>query len=98
VAVPVTGRGFTGRNRLAQGMTYKARCRHQARRWQSRHPGHAQTDKTADLLRAMGRFVHSLGGLYITGEDVGTTVQRHGPYPAGDALRCRPPPRHGLQR
>ena len=56
-------------NRLAQGMTYKAAVA------DIRHGGgkavilgHAQTDKTADLLRAMGRFVHTLGGRYITGK------------------------------
>jgi len=37
--------------------------------------GHAQRDKTECLLRAMGRFVDTLGGQYITGEDVGTTVE-----------------------
>ena len=51
--------------------------------------GQAQTDKTADLLYAMGRFVHTLGGRYITGEDVGTTVadmviiRQETPYVAG---------------
>ena len=63
-------------NRLAQGMTYKAAIA------DIRHGGgkavilgHAQTDKTADLLRAMGHFVHTLDGLYITAEDVGTTAE-----------------------
>src|SRR5262249_20368054 len=37
--------------------------------------GHPQRDKSARLLRAMGRFVEALGGQYITGEDVGTTVE-----------------------
>jgi leucine dehydrogenase len=77
-------------NRLAQGMTYKAAVA------DIRHGGgkavilgQAQTDKTADLLRAMGRFVHTLGGRYITGEDVGTTVEdmviirQETPYVAG---------------
>jgi leucine dehydrogenase len=77
-------------NRLARGMTYKAAVA------DIRHGGgkavilgQAQTDKTADLLRAMGRFVHSLDGLYITGEDVGTTVEdmvlirQETPYVAG---------------
>ena len=77
-------------NRLAQGMTYKAAVA------DIRHGGgkavilgHAQTDKTAGLLRAMGRFVHTLGGRYITGEDVGTTVEdmvlirQETPYVAG---------------
>jgi leucine dehydrogenase len=51
--------------------------------------GQAQTDKTADLLRAMGCFVHTLDGRYITGEDVGTTVEdmviirQETPYVAG---------------
>lgn len=30
--------------------------------------------KTPELLRAFGRFVHSLGGAYITAEDVGASV------------------------
>ena len=30
--------------------------------------------KTPDLLRALGRFVHSLGGAYVTAEDVGASV------------------------
>jgi len=37
--------------------------------------GQAQLDKTERLLRAMGRFIHTLSGQYITGEDVGTTVE-----------------------
>jgi leucine dehydrogenase len=77
-------------NRLAQGMTYKAAVA------DIRHGGgkavilgQAQTDKTADLLRAMGRFIHTLDGQYITGEDVGTTVEdmviirQETPYVAG---------------
>jgi leucine dehydrogenase len=77
-------------NRLAQAMTYKAAVA------DIRHGGgkavilgQAQTEKTAGLLRAMGRFVHTLGGRYITGEDVGTTVEdmvlirQETPYVAG---------------
>lgn len=30
--------------------------------------------KSPDLLRASGRFVNSLGGAYITAEDVGASV------------------------
>jgi valine dehydrogenase (NAD+) len=37
--------------------------------------GDPATDKTEPLLRAYGRFVHSLGGRYITACDVGTYVQ-----------------------
>lgn len=33
-----------------------------------------QQPKSPELLRAFGRFVHSLGGTYITAEDVGTNV------------------------
>jgi leucine dehydrogenase len=36
--------------------------------------GHARRDKSEGLMRAFGRFVDSLGGRYITAEDVGTTV------------------------
>jgi glutamate dehydrogenase/leucine dehydrogenase len=36
--------------------------------------GDPATDKTEPLLRAYGRFVASLGGRYITAEDVGTTT------------------------
>ncbi|HEY7491346.1 MAG TPA: Glu/Leu/Phe/Val dehydrogenase dimerization domain-containing protein [Candidatus Tectomicrobia bacterium] len=77
-------------NRLARGMTYKAAVAN------IRHGGgkavilgQAQIAKTARLLRAMGRFVHALDGLYITAEDVGTTVEdmvivrQETPYVAG---------------
>jgi len=37
--------------------------------------GDPGTDKTEALLRAYGRFVDSLHGEYITGEDVGTTLE-----------------------
>ena len=62
-------------NRLAEDMTYKAAVadiKHGGGR--AVILGHPQTDKTEALLRAMGRFIHTLGGEYITGEDVGTTV------------------------
>jgi valine dehydrogenase (NAD+) len=36
--------------------------------------GDPATDKSAELLRAYGRFVQSLGGRYITAADVGTYV------------------------
>lgn len=36
--------------------------------------GNPETDKTEALLRALGRFIGSLGGRYITAEDVGTNV------------------------
>jgi leucine dehydrogenase len=34
----------------------------------------AQRQKSPELLRAFGRFVHSLGGAYVTAEDVGASV------------------------
>jgi leucine dehydrogenase len=37
--------------------------------------GDPRTDKSEELFRAFGRFVHSLGGRYITAEDVGTTTE-----------------------
>ena len=35
-------------------------------------------NKTPEMFRSFGRFVHSLGGHYITAEDVGTSVQDMG--------------------
>lgn len=61
--------------RLSRGMTYKAAL--------SNLPfgggkavivGDARTQKSDKLLKAMGRFVDSLGGRYIVAEDVGMTV------------------------
>ncbi len=61
--------------RLSRGMTYKAAI--------SSLPfgggkaviiGDPRVHKSEALLRAMGRFVGSLGGRYQTAEDVGTTV------------------------
>jgi leucine dehydrogenase len=36
--------------------------------------GNPESDKNEALLRALGRFIGSLGGRYITAEDVGTNV------------------------
>jgi leucine dehydrogenase len=36
--------------------------------------GNPETDKSEALLRALGRFIHSLGGRYIASEDVGTNA------------------------
>ncbi len=61
--------------RLARGMTYKSAL--------AGLPfgggkaviiGDSRTQKTPDLMRAMGRLVDDLGGRYIVAEDVGTTV------------------------
>lgn len=61
--------------RLARGMTYKAaaagvnlgggKCVVRA------DPAH---EKSEALFRVLGRFIQRLGGLYIAGEDVGTTA------------------------
>jgi leucine dehydrogenase len=62
--------------RLSRGMTYK-----NAAMGLNLGGGKAvimadpRRDKTEVLLRAFGRFVHTLAGRYITAEDVGTTVQ-----------------------
>lgn len=37
--------------------------------------GDPKTDKTEELFRAFGKFVQTLGGRYITAEDVGTRVE-----------------------
>src|SRR5919206_3460098 len=37
--------------------------------------GDPKTDKSEALMRAMGRMIDQLGGEYITGEDVGTTLE-----------------------
>ncbi len=58
--------------RLSQGMTYKsAIARTGLGGGKSVIIGDPHSDKTEPLLRAMGRFVETLGGLYITAEDVG---------------------------
>jgi leucine dehydrogenase len=62
--------------RLSRGMSYKNSAMGlnlgggKAVIW-----GDAKTDKSEELFRAFGTFVQSLGGRYITAEDVGTTVE-----------------------
>jgi leucine dehydrogenase len=61
--------------RLSRGMTYKAAITGLPfGGGKSVIIGDPRTGKTEALLRAMGRFVNSLGGRYHTAEDVGTTV------------------------
>lgn len=61
--------------RLSRGMTYKSAISLVPQGGgKSVIIGHSDKDKTEDLLRAMGRFVHSLGGRYIIAEDVGTNA------------------------
>jgi len=61
--------------RLSRGMTYKATiCDLPYGGGKSVIIGNSRTEKTEDLVRAMGRLVESLGGSYIIADDVGTTL------------------------
>jgi leucine dehydrogenase len=61
--------------RLSEGMTYKAAVTGlNLGGGKAVIIGDPQRDKTEALLRAHGRFVDSLGGRYITAEDVGISV------------------------
>jgi leucine dehydrogenase len=61
--------------RLARGMTYKyAAAGVNLGGGKAVIIGDPKTQKTEALVRAMGRFIRSLGGEYQTGEDVGTTL------------------------
>jgi leucine dehydrogenase len=61
--------------RLARGMTYKyAAAGVDLGGGKGVIIGDPRRDKSEALLRAFGRFVDQLGGEYITGEDVGTTL------------------------
>ncbi len=62
--------------RLSRGMTYKnAAAGLNLGGGKAVIIGDPNKDKSEALFRAFGRFVHSLGGRYITAEDVGTSVQ-----------------------
>ncbi len=62
--------------RLARGMTYKAAAAGlNLGGGKTVIMGDPRKDKSEALFRALGRYIHSLGGRYITAEDVGTTVQ-----------------------
>ncbi len=61
--------------RLSRGMTYKAAVAGlNLGGGKAVIIGDPKKQKTETLFRAFGRFVHSLGGRYITAEDVGTSV------------------------
>ena len=67
---------LTDVNRLSKGMTYKSAIAETGLGGgKSVIIGNSKTDKSEDLFRAMGRFINSLGGLYTTAEDVGTSVE-----------------------
>ncbi|GBF11057.1 Glu/Leu/Phe/Val dehydrogenase [Tepidibacillus sp. HK-1] len=62
--------------RLARGMTYKnAAAGLDLGGGKTVIIGDPRKDKSEALFRALGRYVQSLNGRYITAEDVGTTVQ-----------------------
>jgi leucine dehydrogenase len=62
--------------RLARGMTYKyAAAGVNLGGGKTVIIGDPKTQKSEALFRALGRFIDSLGGEYLTGEDVGTTLQ-----------------------
>jgi leucine dehydrogenase len=71
-----TDEALTDVLRLSRGMTYKAAAA-------GLHLGGGKAvilgdpkqDKSEALLRTFGRYVESLGGLYITAEDVGTDME-----------------------
>ena len=59
--------------RLARGMTYKASIAGvDLGGGKSVIIGDSRTDKTPELMRAMGRFIDEMGGEYIAGQDIGT--------------------------
>ena len=61
--------------RLSRGMTYKSAVADTGLGGgKAVILGNPKTDKSETLFRAMGRFVETLGGAYVTAEDVGTTV------------------------
>ena len=62
--------------RLSRGMTYKAAAAGiNLGGAKAVIVGDPKKDKSEALFRAFGRFVDSLGGHYITAEDVGTSVE-----------------------
>jgi leucine dehydrogenase len=62
--------------RLSRGMTYKSAVADTGLGGgKSVIIGNPKTDKSEKLFKAMGRFVDSLEGRYITAEDVGTAVE-----------------------
>lgn len=62
--------------RLSRGMTYKSAILGlNFGGGKSVIIGDPRVHKSKELLKAMGRAVHSLGGRYIMSEDVGTTVR-----------------------
>lgn len=76
--------------RLSRGMTYKAAMAGLPQGGgKSVILGDPRRDKTPEMMRAMGRFVNTLGGRYVVAEDSGTGVAdirlmaEHTPYIGG---------------
>ncbi len=62
--------------RLARGMTYKAAASGlNLGGGKSVIIGDPDTDKSEELFRSFGRYIETLGGRYITAEDVGTSTE-----------------------
>lgn len=87
---PTEDAGLEDVLRLAKGMTYKAALAGlDLGGGKAVIYGDPECDKTEALMRAYGRFVHSLGGRYVTAEDVGTTqpdmdlIRRETPHVTG---------------
>ncbi len=61
--------------RLSRGMTYKSAISGlNLGGGKAVIMGDAKTQKTPEMIRKFGEFIHSLSGKYITAEDVGTTT------------------------
>jgi leucine dehydrogenase len=72
---PSTNEALTDVLRLSRGMSYKnALAGVPFGGGKAVIIGDSQSGKTPELLEAYGRFVESLGGRYVTAEDVGTTI------------------------
>ncbi len=70
-----SGEALTDVLRLSKGMTYKAAMANLALGGgKSVIIGDPRKAKTPDMMRAMGKFVDSLGGKYFTAEDSGIAV------------------------
>jgi leucine dehydrogenase len=62
--------------RLARGMTYKAAASGlNLGGGKSVIVGDPERDKSEELFRSFGRYIETLGGRYITAEDVGTSTE-----------------------
>ncbi|HEX6900853.1 MAG TPA: Glu/Leu/Phe/Val dehydrogenase dimerization domain-containing protein [Thermoanaerobaculia bacterium] len=71
-----TEEAFVDALRLSRGMTYKAAAAGlHLGGGKAVIIGDSKKDKSEELFRAFGRYVESLGGLYITAEDVGTAME-----------------------